>query len=226
MKIIEPIFHSFYLVTILYMSIKMFAQKRDYKLRLFGLMGLVLAGGDIVHLVPRVYAHFTTGLTANAGLLGIGKFVTSITMAIFYLILLRIWEIQFAKKNLSIRTFAIFLVVSKIIISLLPQNQWTSPTPPLNWVIYRNIPFVILGVFIIYLVLRKAYQYDNLPFKKIGIAIIVSFACYIPVIILTNRFSLINLLMIPKTLAYLYIIYIAYQKFNSQSAFQNSEQVN
>jgi hypothetical protein len=214
MKIIEPIFHSFYLVTILYMSIKLVAQKRDYKLRLFGLMGIVLAGGDIVHLLPRVYAYYTTGLTANAGILGIGKLVTSITMAIFYLILLRIWEIQFSKESFYIRAFAIFLFLSKTAISFLPQNQWTSPTAPLDWVIYRNLPFVILGIFIIYLVLKKAYHYDNLFFKKIGAAVIVSFACYIPVIILTNRFSLINLLMIPKTLAYLYIIYIAYQKMN------------
>ncbi len=61
----------------------------------------------------------------------------------------------------------ILLVTIKIIISLFPQNQWTSPVSPLNWVIYRNIPFVILGALTTYLISKEAYQNNNLSFKKL-----------------------------------------------------------
>ena len=52
-----------------------------------GLMAVLLGTGDSFHLVPRVYALWTDGLEANAAALGTGKFITSITMTVFYLIL-------------------------------------------------------------------------------------------------------------------------------------------
>lgn len=60
--------------------------------RKFGVMAIVLGVGDAFHLVPRVYALWTTGLAANAAALGIGKLITSITMTVFYLILYYIWR--------------------------------------------------------------------------------------------------------------------------------------
>ena len=54
-------------------------------------MAALLGAGDSFHLVPRSYALWTNGLEANAAALGFGKFVTSITMTVFYLILYYIW---------------------------------------------------------------------------------------------------------------------------------------
>lgn len=39
-----------------------------------------------------------------------------------------------------------------------------------------------------------------------GIAVIVSFACYLPVVFLAKKKPMIGMLMIPKTIAYMYII--------------------
>ena len=55
-------------------------------------MAALLGAGDAFHLLPRSYALWTTGLEANAPALGFGKFVTSITMTIFYVILYYIWR--------------------------------------------------------------------------------------------------------------------------------------
>ena len=55
-------------------------------------MAALLGAGDAFHLLPRSYALWTTGLEANATALGFGKFVTSITMTIFYVILYYIWQ--------------------------------------------------------------------------------------------------------------------------------------
>ncbi len=54
-------------------------------------MAVVLGAGDSFHLIPRAIALCTTGLENYTVPLGIGKFITSITMTIFlYPALLRL----------------------------------------------------------------------------------------------------------------------------------------
>lgn len=54
-----------------------------------GLAALVLGAGDAFHLVPRVLNYFV-GADLSAAL-GIGKFVTSVTMTVFYVLLYYVW---------------------------------------------------------------------------------------------------------------------------------------
>lgn len=215
MKYFEPVFHVFYLLSVFYMSIKMIAKGKDYKiLRLFGIMGFILGFGDSFHLIPRIYALLTTGLEAHAAALGVGKLITSITMTLFYVVLFRIWEIRYdVKDDKGIRYFVGVLAAIRIILSLMPQNQWTLYEAPVNWGIYRNIPFTILGALIVYLILKKANENKDVMFKKVGIAVIISFACYLPVVLFATTFRLVGMLMIPKTLAYLWVVYIGYKDF-------------
>ncbi len=214
LKIFEPIFHLFYLTSVFYMSFKMLEHSKNKKIiKLFGLMGLTLAAGDSFHLIPRIYALLTTGLEAHSVSLGIGKLITSITMTIFYAILFRIWELRFEiKGDQKLRVFTGILVVTRIILSIMPQNHWTLNNAPLSWGIYRNIPFTILGALIVYLILQEATKHKDEIFKKIGIAIIISFACYLPVVLFASTYRLVGMLMIPKTLAYLWVIYIGYKE--------------
>lgn len=214
MKYFEPIFHVFYLVSVFYMSIKMLSRGKDSKiLKLFGIMGFTLGFGDSFHLIPRIYALLTTGLEAHATALGIGKLVTSITMTIFYIVLFRIWEVRYDVKNDNgLRWSVGILSAARIILSLMPQNQWTLYDAPVSWGIYRNIPFTILGILIVYIILKKASEKKDDIFKKIGIGVIISFACYLPVVLYATTFRLVGLLMIPKTLAYLWIVYIGYKE--------------
>lgn len=214
MKYFEPIFHVFYLTSIFYMSIKMISAGENNKLlRLFGFMGFILGFGDSFHLIPRIYALLTTGLEANANILGIGKLITSITMTFFYVLMLRIWEIRFdIKRNINIRWITFVLVISRLILTILPQNQWKLYNPPVSWGIYRNIPFTIFGILIVYIILKEAIKHNDTIFKNIGISIIISFLCYIPVVLFASTYRLVGILMIPKTLAYLWIIYVGYKK--------------
>lgn len=214
MKYFEPIFHVLYLVSVFYMSIKMLSRGKDSKiLKLFGIMGFTLGFGDSFHLIPRIYALLTTGLEAHAAALGIGKLVTSITMTIFYIVLFRIWEVRYDVKNDNgLRWSVGILSAARIILSLMPQNQWTLYDAPVSWGIYRNIPFTILGILIVYIILKKASEKKDDIFKKIGIGVIISFACYLPVVLYATTFRLVGMLMIPKTLAYLWIVYIGYKE--------------
>ena len=83
--IIETVFDIFYLVTVLTVGIRMIrGSKENTQFRLFGLMAVVLGAGDSFHLVPRALALCTTGLENYAVPLGLGKWITSVTMTVFY----------------------------------------------------------------------------------------------------------------------------------------------
>ena len=61
----------------------------------FGIMAVVLGVGDSFHLVPRAVALCTTGLENFTAALGVGKFITSITMTVFYILLYYVWRVLY-----------------------------------------------------------------------------------------------------------------------------------
>lgn len=97
--IAETIFDVCYLSFALIVGLTMLFKGKSTLVKKAGLMAALLGAGDAFHLVPRAYALWTTGLEANAAALGIGKFVTSITMTIFYLILYYIWWERYQVKG-------------------------------------------------------------------------------------------------------------------------------
>ncbi len=175
--------------------------------RSFGIMALVLGAGDSFHLVPRAISLWTTGLEANAAALGIGKLITSITMTIFYLILYYIWRERYqiiGRKPLSIAMWG--LTIARIALCAFPQNQWLSYQQPLLWGILRNIPFAIMGILLIILFAQEAKRAGDRVFRHMWLAITLSFAFYIPVVLFAEKIPIIGMLMIPKTLAYVWVV--------------------
>lgn len=73
-------------------------------MKLFGITTLILGIGDSFHLVPRVIALVSgKGFEYFEVYLGIGKFITSITMTVFYVILYYIYKDRgFANMRLAI----------------------------------------------------------------------------------------------------------------------------
>lgn len=207
--IMESIFDICYLLFAMGMGVYLIKNAKDDLTKKYGIMSFILGFGDSFHLVPRIYALNTTGLEANAAILGFGKAVTSITMTIFYLILYKIYIDYYKDENKSI-TFAMFLLAGvRVVLSLLPQNQWLSYHQPMNFAIYRNIPFAIMGIIMIVLFYKKSKLND--VFKSMYMAIFLSFAFYVPVVLFAETYPLVGMLMIPKTVAYAYIVYLGYK---------------
>ena len=97
-----------------------------------GLMAALLGAGDSFHLVPRAYALWTTGLAANAAALGVGKFITSITMTIFYLILYYIWRDRYQikdRKSLTTTMWVLSVPVSYTHLDVYKRQsiRWSLP---------------------------------------------------------------------------------------------------
>lgn len=211
--IFETLFDVVYLITVVTLGFIMIKRSEGNKqYLLFGIMAVTLGFGDAFHLVPRAVALCTTGLDNYTVPLGVGKLITSITMTIFYVLMYYAYRERYRVRGKSSLTIGVWtLAIARIILCLFPQNGWTSADAPLAWGIYRNIPFTILGVIIVVLYYRASR--NDKAFRWMYLSIIISFACYIPVVLFADSIPIIGMLMIPKTCAYVWSVLIA---FNAQ----------
>ncbi len=208
----ETLFDTVYLISVITIGIVMIRRcKEERQFRLFGCMAVVLGAGDAFHLVPRALALCTTGLEHYTAALGIGKLITSVTMTIFYVLLYYVWRLRYQVQGRKGLTAAVYgLAGLRILLCLLPQNQWLSAEAPLSWGIYRNIPFALLGLLVILLFYRSAKEQKDRAFRWMWLTIVLSFGFYIPVVLWADAVPMIGMLMIPKTCAYVWTVLIGY----------------
>ena len=181
-------------------------------------MAALLGAGDAFHLLPRCYALWTTGLEAHAAALGVGKFITSITMTVFYLLLYFVWRERYQVKERRELTWVMAgLCALRVALCLLPQNRWLSANPPLAFGILRNIPFAAMGVIIIILFAQEGKKAADPVFRFMPLAVTLSFAFYLPVVLLSGTYPPVGMLMIPKTLAYVWVVWMCWQLYRRES---------
>ena len=210
--IMETLFDVVYLTTVITVGILMIRGcKGNAQFRLFGWMAVVLGAGDSFHLVPRAVALCTTGLENYTVPLGLGKAITSVTMTVFYVLLYYVWRKRYQVTGRNELTAAMYLLAGvRVLLCLMPQNQWLSANAPLSWGIYRNIPFALLGLLVIVLFYQSAKNHQDRAFRWMWLTIVLSFGFYIPVVLWADTVPLVGMLMIPKTCAYVWTIFIGY----------------
>ena len=90
----EAIFDAVYLIFDLVAAILFFIYAKGNTLFvLYGILTLTLCGGDAFHLVPRIIRAVRGTSDKLKRQLGIGLQVSSITMTVFYIILMYIWKL-------------------------------------------------------------------------------------------------------------------------------------
>lgn len=212
--IAETVFDILYLSFAIVAGLTMLAKGKEPLVKKAGLMAVVLGAGDSFHLIPRSYALWTTGLEANAAALGIGKLITSITMTIFYLILYYIWRERYQIKERKNLTAAMWgLSALRIGLCLLPQNQWLSYRQPLLFGILRNIPFAVIGLIIIVIFAQETRKANDRVFWFMPLAAALSFGFYLPVVLFSGTVPIVGILMIPKTMAYVWMVSMGWQLY-------------
>lgn len=208
----EAIFCIIYLIFGYVAGIVMVSHANGSRLNLIlGVLTLVLAGGDSFHLVPRIINAFKDDFQGYEFYAGLGLLISSITMTIFYILLYYACELMIALDTLESMTspfkcmYYVLIVFAaiRIALCLFPQNNWLHKEGNPKWGIIRNVPFIIVGIISVYGCFM-AGQFG------MGIAVIISFACYLPVVLLAKKKPMIGMLMIPKTIAYMFIIGIAW----------------
>ena len=205
MKYGESAFDIIYLVFAVVMGIRILKMRKGRAGTLAGSAVLILGLGDAFHLVPRVLNYFLeVDLTVW---LGFGKLVTSITMTVFYLLMVRLWAEAYgeqADRRLYGTVWA--LVALRVLLCLLPQNHWFRNEGSVLWGVLRNLPFVAHGAIVIRLYYTKRAQIAR--FRPVWLLIALSFLFYIPVAVAAPLVPMLGMLMLPKTVCYMILIVV------------------
>ena len=123
----EAIFDAAYLTFDLVAAILFFIYAKGNTLFvLYGILTLTLCGGDAFHLVPRIIRAVRGTSDKIKRQLGIGLQVSSITMTVFYIILMYIWKFTFPEFTLPVTIEAIVWIsaVVRNLICLFPPKKW------------------------------------------------------------------------------------------------------
>ncbi len=205
MKYGESTFDIIYLLFAIVMGVCILRRRRDAVGRQMGIAVLILGCGDSFHLIPRVLNYFVDGNFTPW--LGFGKLVTSVTMTVFYLLLYRLWLRVYGEREerkLSIAVYA--LTAARILLCLLPQNRWLENESSMLWGVVRNIPFVALGGIDVWLFFRKRAELRVL--RPVWLLVTLSFLFYIPVAVGAGLVPMLGMLMLPKTVCYMILIWV------------------
>lgn len=185
----------------------------DYYRYGFGfLMAALLGGGDAFHLIPRIIVNIRGDMWKKQTFLGAGNLISSITMTLFYNILIAMgdsMEYSPTEYNYEIEKAILVLTTARIILLLFPQNKWYSEEPVRKWAIIRNVPFAIIGLLTLvglFNIISHANNYPVAFYMNIMIAVLLSFAFYLPVAILGKEKPKLGMLMIPKTMCYIWMM--------------------
>ena len=84
---------------------------------LYGIVTLTLCGGDAFHLIPRIIRAVRGSNDKIKRQLGIGLQVSSITMTVFYILLMYIWKCTFPELEIPVILEAVIWISAAIIIS-------------------------------------------------------------------------------------------------------------
>ena len=177
--VMEAIFDAAYLIFDLIAGLLFFFfSQGDPLFILYGILTLTLCGGDAFHLVPRILRAVRGSNDKIKRQLGIGLQVSSITMTVFYIILMYIWKLTFPELAAPVSVEAIVWIsaIVRIVICLFPQNNWCSDEGNLKLSVIRNAVFAVtgIGIIILYAMSGNTYGYHM---TRMVAAIIISFGC-------------------------------------------------
>ena len=219
MKYGESVFDIIYLLFAVVMGVCILRRRRNGIGRLMGIAVLILGCGDAFHLIPRVLNNFVSG--DYTAWLGFGKLVTSVTMTVFYLLIYRLWLRAYGEKENRKLSLAVYVLTAvRIMLCLLPQNRWLQNDGSVLWGIIRNIPFVVIGGIDVWLFFRRRAEIRH--FRHVWLLIALSFLFYIPVAVAASLVPLLGMLMLPKTICYMILIWV-FWKYVSGSRIDKGE---
>ena len=203
---IETIFDSSYIVFALTIGIVLLSTASGNPARLqAGAAAFTLVVGDAFHLFPRLALIKTGQEDKLRNALGTGKQITSITISLFYLLLWQVGLLVHSPKDINTWSLLLYaLTAVRIILCLLPQNHWRDRFPPVAWGILRNIPFFLQGLLVAGLFFVNRNPVPGLA--SMWLAIILSFAFYLPVVLWVNKNPKIGMFMLPKICAYSWML--------------------
>ena len=186
-------------------------------------MTFLLGAGDAFHLVPRILINVRgeadSGPAADrqAFWLGLGNLISSVTMTLFYIVFFFAVHFLADRYETDVISSAagvwndwllrmmVVLAILRILLCPHPGNNWFRRGGSQNWGILRNIPFVGIGILTVINLLAKRRMFPG-PYLLLAVLVVVSFICYMLVVLYAKKKPMMGMMMIPKTICYIWII--------------------
>ena len=135
--IVETLFDAVYLISVITIGILMIRGSKGRcavpAVRRHG--GGAGSGRCLPSDSPGAMRCVPRALKTTPSLLGLGKWITSVTMTIFYVLLYYVWRQRYQVKgqSRSDRRRVCFWPDCGSCLCMMPQNQWLSADAPLSW---------------------------------------------------------------------------------------------
>jgi hypothetical protein len=178
-----------------------------------------LALGDTPHLGLKLVGAALGNPLQPFTLMGIrtdfdtfGALATECTFTLFHVCMVYAWKSRFKRQS---PLFYLLLMVAgaRFLIMLHPDNVYSTLVVREPWFTVRGIPFVLLQSGVAYLIVRDALMADDKTFIRMGMLMVFAVLCFATVLILGVRYPALQMLMFPKTMAYLIMGFVAYRSF-------------
>ena len=196
------------------------------------LAALTLVLGDAFHLIPRIVQNVRGEREKDAFALGLGNLISSITMTITYIFLFLAvhfatypfysTEETFMAEGFRQVILILLLVLAtvRVVLCIFPHNRWFDGVGDQRWALLRNVPFTAMGIVTVVYLVRfymsgvdmangEGLFFSFLPYSRflmMAILVVVSFLCYLPVVLAGKKKPKLGMLMIPKTICYIWLI--------------------
>jgi hypothetical protein len=151
---------------------------------------------------------------ARVSLFRVGTLITGYTLSGFYMLLVDARRVRNEGRAGGAYWFMQGLLLARLaMIMTLPGNGSTSEPRPWAIGVLCNLPLMLAGIMLAVLLVREGGRSGDGAWRNIGWAMVVSYACFVPVVLLAARIPRLALLMIPKTVAYLIMGAIAWRRY-------------
>ncbi len=174
---------------------------------------LALFIGDLGHVGARLITFFSGEIELNYTILGIGTLFEMVGLIFLFMIYTDAWRVHFDHAKNILFYVLIGIGVVGLIIFVFPQNQWTAQSAPYEWLVIRNIPWMIQGIALSILLFKDAKAANDKKLVRIGIYIFISYFFYMPVVFFGALVPMLGMLMIFGTIIYMLWQYTSYSRF-------------
>lgn len=204
----EPFLIVAYLAALLVLSLWIWRQRQNGA-RILASAVLVLLMGEAFRLIPRLIVAVTPRVE-QPDAAGLGGIVSVLATAGFFLMLEMYRQQRYGKavteKGARAESAVYILFGAVAAVCFVRYNEWISGNSPLFWMALRSILLASMGVLTAVLWAGAVREDDSL--RHLPLALALMMACYLPAAALGNLVPEISILMIPRTLALIWALWI------------------
>lgn len=213
-KVIEPLGFLIYMTLLLYMGIYIYRNHYGTKVHMvFGSMAITLAIAESIYFIPRIYGLITTGLEENLLLLGWGRIGHLLVITLFFSMFIDLKKESFGiKKKIPLDKLLYGLLIFRVAIGLLPQNQYFQLEGNRTFLLLRTVPLIVYLLIIALVIVLYSLKKGEKDMVAIAIMLIPLGFLVNPNFVKVSNYSELAIKAVIRCLLLLGIVFIGFKE--------------